>query len=236
MRPGVFWFLAFALALGALVAYLVSAYPGALDRAGPASLIYYILFGLLVGSSILGYRGLRQRGALKSLGSAAKSAVAWVAVVALLVLGYSYRHELGLMKNRIVGEMAPASPISTGERRITVRAGPRGHFHVDAQVNGQAVRFLVDTGASDIVLSPDDARRVGLDPSGLSYTRIYDTANGQVRGAPVTLRSLVIGPLRLSAVPASVNGAAMSGSVLGQTFLRALKGYSVRNGVLTLDY
>ena len=127
MRPGVFWFLVFVLALGALIAYLIDAYPGALnDRESSADLIYSVIVIVALGSAILGYRGLRAAGGLRSLGFAAKSGVAWVAIVAALVLGYSYRHELGLMKNRIVGEMAPASPISTGKRRITVRAGPRG--------------------------------------------------------------------------------------------------------------
>jgi aspartyl protease family protein len=237
MRPGVFWFLVFAIALGGLVAYLASSYPGALDSTGDRmGLLYLVLLGLVVGSSILGFRGLRRSGAIQSLGFAAKTAIAWIAITAVLVLGYSYRHELTEMKDRLLGELAPASPRATGAGRMTVRAGPRGHFYIDAKVNGRPVRFLVDTGASDIVLSPADARRIGLDPRKLAYTRVYSTANGVVRGAPVTLRSLAVGPLRYTQMPASVNGAPMSGSLLGQTFLRRLKGYSVRNGVLTLDY
>lgn len=237
MRAGYFWFLVFAVALGALIAYLISNFPDALTGPGDkAYLIYLVLLGLLVGSSIVGFRGLRRRGALASLGFAAKAGLAWVVIALVLVLGYSYRHELGGIKNRILGELAPASPIATGAGRIAVRAGPNGHFFIDAEVNGQPVRFLVDTGASDIVLSPADARRIGLDPDRLSYTRVYSTANGTVRGAPVTLRSLAVGPLRITDMPASVNGAPMSGSLLGQTFLKRLKGYSVRNGVLTLDY
>lgn len=237
MRSGYLWFLVFAAALGGLIAYLISNYPWALDGSGDkANLIYLVLLGLIVGSSIIGFRGLRRRGALASLSFAAKAGLAWVVIAVVLVLGYSYRTELGGIKNRILGEMAPASPIATGAGRIAVRAGANGHFFIDAAVNGKPVRFLVDTGASDIVLSPDDARRVGLDPGGLSYTRVYSTANGTVRGAPVTLRSLAVGPLRITDMPASVNGAPMNGSLLGQSFLRRLKGYSVRDGVLTLDY
>lgn len=237
MRSGYVWFLVFAAALGALIAYLISNYPGAVDGPGDkANLIYYVLLGLLVGSSIIGFRGMSRRGMLANLSFAAKAGLAWVVIAVVLVLGYSYRSELGGIKNRILGEMAPASPIATRPGRIAVRAGPNGHFFIDAEVNGEPVRFLVDTGASDIVLSPADARRVGLDPGRLSYTRVYSTANGIVRGAPVTLRSLRVGPLRLSDMPASVNGAPMNGSLLGQSFLKRLKGYAVRNGVLTLDY
>ena len=237
MRHAYIWFLVFAAALGGLVAWLISNYPGALQ--GPedkANLIYLVLLGLLVGSSIIGVRGLRRRGALASLSFAAKAGLAWVVIAVVLVLGYSYRHELGNMKNRILGELSPSSPIATQPGRIAVRAGPNGHFFIDAEVNGQPVRFLVDTGASDIVLSPADARRIGLDPGRLDYTRVYQTANGVVRGAPVVLRSLAVGPLRIRDMPASVNEAAMSGSLLGQSFLNRLRGYSVRDGVLTLDY
>jgi len=237
MRFAYLWYLLFVAALGGLIAYLISNYPGALeDSVDKGNLIYLVLLGLLVGSSIVGFRGLRRRGGLATLSFAAKSGLAWVVIAAVLVLGYSYRNELGEMKNRILGELSPTSPISTQPGRIAVRAGPNGHFFIDAEVNGQPVRFLVDTGASDIVLSPADARRVGLDPGRLSYTRVYGTANGTVRGAPVVLRSRVVGPLRVTDMPASVNGAPMNGSLLGQTFLKRLRGYSVRNGVLTLDY
>jgi aspartyl protease family protein len=237
MRSGFFWFLVFAAALGGLIAFLISRYPGALaGPLGQANLIYLVLWGLLAGSAIIGFRGLRRRGALASLGFAAKAGLTWVVIAAVLVLGYSYRSELGAIKDRILGELAPGSPMTVGAGRIAVRAGANGHFFIDARVNGQPVRFLVDTGASDIVLTPEDARRVGFDPGRLTYTRVYSTANGIVRGAPVTLRSLAIGPLRITDMPASVNGAPMNGSLLGQSFLKRLKGYSVREGVLTLDY
>lgn len=237
MRYAYVWFLVFAAALGGLIAWLISNYPGALeDPQDKANLIYYVLWGLLLGSLIIGLRGMSRRGLRATLAFAAKSGLAWVVIAAVLILGYSYRHELGNMKNRILGELAPSSPIATKPGRIAVRAGANGHFFIDAEVNGQPVRFLVDTGASDIVLSPADARRVGFDPGRLDYTRVYQTANGVVRGAPVVLRSLAVGPLRIRDMPASVNGAAMGGSLLGQTFLKRLRGYSVRDGVLTLDY
>ena len=160
MRSRYVWFLVFAAALGGLIAWLVSNYPSALD--GPddkASLIYYVLWGLLLGSAIVGVLGVNRRGLRATLAFAAKSGLAWVVIAAVLILGYSYRYELGNIKNRILGELAPASPMdgADGARvvaqpgRIAVRAGPNGHFFIDAEVNGEPVRFLVDTGASDIV-------------------------------------------------------------------------------------
>jgi len=237
MRSGVFWFVVFALGLGALIAFLMSRYPNAISSTmDGANLIYLVLFALIIGSSILGWRSLSRSDFYKQLGFAAKSAAAWVAIITVLVIGYSYRHEFNPLMNRLFGELAPTSPIASGPSQISVRAGANGHFHIDARVNGKRVRFLVDTGASDIVLSPADARRAGLDPKRLRYTQVYRTANGIGRGAPVTLRSLAIGPLRIRSIAASVNGAPMDVSLLGQSFLRRLKGYAVRDGVLTLDY
>ncbi len=237
MRPGVFWYLIFAIFLGGLVFYLVSYNPGTIETTGERfNLLYLVMLGLVVGSSILGYRGIRASGGFRELGSLAKSAVAWIAIAVVLVLGYSYRGEIGRFKDRLMGELAPASPISTGPRSIVVRAGPGGHFNIDARVNGRPVRFLIDTGATDIVLSPADARRVGFDLRQLRYTRAYRTANGVVSGAPVILNDLAVGPLRFTRLAASVNGAPMRGSLLGITFLRRFKSYEVKDNTLTLRY
>lgn len=237
MRHGTFWFLVFAIGLGGLVYILVRLNPGAIETTGEGfSLLYLVLWGLVVGSSILGYRGLRASGGLRELGSLAKSAIAWIAIAVVLVLGYSYRSELGRLKDRLMGELSPASPIATGPRSIVVRAGPGGHFSIDARVNGRPVRFLIDTGATDIVLSPADAKRVGFDLRRLHYTRAYRTANGVVSGAPVILNDLSVGPLRFTRLAASVNGAPMRGSLLGISFLKRFKSYEVKNNTLTLRY
>jgi len=130
--------------------------------------------------------------------------------------------------------LLPSRAVEVAEGVVEIRAGTGGHFVVTATVNGQPVDFLVDTGASDIVLSPEDAARLGYHPENLSFTRQYTTANGIGRGAPVRLDSLAVGPIVYSGVPASVNEAAMSESLLGMTFLRRLDSYEVRRDVLIL--
>ena len=117
---------------------------------------------------------------------------------------------------------------------MEIRVGASGHFSVTATVNGRPVDFLIDTGASDIVLSPADARRIGYDPARLSFTRQYYTANGIGRGAPVRLDSFASGPIAYDGLAASVNEAPMSESLLGMTFLRRLDSYEVRRDVMIL--
>ena len=103
-------------------------------------------------------------------------------------------------------------------------------------VDGTPVRFLVDTGVTSVVLSPNDAERLGYDPAKLSFTGFVRTANGTVRTAPIRLGNLVVGDIRLTDVPAVVNQAAMGSSLLGMSFLDRLRSYEVRDGVLVIRW
>src|SRR5206468_129815 len=78
------------------------------------------------------------------------------------------------------------------------------------KVNGQRVRFIVDTGATDVVLSPDDARRLGLDVGKLAYIHGAETANGVGYGAEYVADSLEVGPIAMTGVKMTVNQAPMS--------------------------
>ena len=226
-RTGWFVFIVGALALTALIAFLVGRYPDALaTRGDKVSLIYLVLLLTLVASGALAGRRLGFRVALGHV-------AIWSAIGLALVLGYAYRAELGAVKSRLMGTVLPSRATVTGDA-ISVRAASDGHFYMDLTVNGAPIRFLVDTGASDIVLNPADARRAGLDPGRLSYSRRYGTANGVVRGAPVRLAQVILGPIRFRDLPASVNEAAMANSLLGMRFLDRFRGYTVRDGVLTL--
>ena len=96
------------------------------------------------------------------------------------------------------------------------------------------IKFLIDTGASDVVLNPSDAVRLGFNLKQLSFDKIYNTANGIVRGAPVKLGRVKIGPIEITNVRASVNGADMVTSLLGMSFLSRIGGYEVVGDRLTL--
>jgi clan AA aspartic protease (TIGR02281 family) len=129
-----------------------------------------------------------------------------------------------------------AAGSTDGYLEMVIRAGPHGHFVVDAEVDGTPLSFLIDTGASDIVLSQNDARRLGLEPRTLDYSRTYQTANGVVRAAPVQLRELRLGQLQLYELDASVNERPLPMSLLGMSFLRRLQGYEVADGRLILRW
>jgi len=115
-----------------------------------------------------------------------------------------------------------------------VTQGDEGGFFVMGMVNGQRVRFLVDTGASDTVLSPADAKRLGIDLETLTFDKTAETANGMGYGAAFTADSLAVGSIAFSDMPLVVNQAPMSSSLLGMTFLRRLESFQVKGDKLYL--
>ena len=176
------------------------------------------LFLLPIGAAVLARGALTPKiGAL----------VVWVAVGLLLVVGYGYRDtfERVLFPGR-------DSAATAGVARFEANVG--GDFVIEAEVDGVPVTFVVDTGASDVVLSRSDAVRLGFDPDTMDYTRRYQTANGIVGGAPVTLGEVVVGGVRMNDVRASVTDGGLGQSLLGMSFLGRLDSFHVRDGTLTL--
>ena len=119
-----------------------------------------------------------------------RNAAIWLGLGLALVIGYSFKDDLG---SRLLGELVPQRGMANPDGSVTFRAGTDGHFHVEALINGTRLRLLVDTGASQVVLSPSDARRLGIDTAGLDFRHVSETANGPVSGAPVTLREVAVG-------------------------------------------
>ena len=139
----------------------------------------------------------------------------------------------------------PTAPTQTAALRPVSAPAPNenvyrrardGHFYVDADVNGARIRFLVDTGATYVALSPEDARSAGLRIFESDYTGQSSTANGVTRVAPVTLRQVELDQLQLFDVRAVVLEKPMPVSLLGMSFLSRLQGYETRNDELVLRW
>lgn len=216
------------LALGGLVLFLALQFPEALTTRGEQiQLTHALLLVAVIGGAAIAHGRFQARQALRH-------AAIWVGLGAVLLLGYSFRAEFLALGGRLTGELLPHRAQEAPGGDVTIRAGAGGHFIAEATVNGVAIRFLVDTGASEVVLSPRDAERLGFNLKSLSFNRMYQTANGTVTGAPVRLEDIRIGAITVKDVRASVNGAAMKRSLLGMSFLGRLGGYRVDGNVLTL--
>jgi aspartyl protease family protein len=128
----------------------------------------------------------------------------------------------------------PRPTAQPARHEMSFPADQHGHFVINAVVNGDDVRFVLDTGASDVVLGIDTAKRLGFDPATLAFSRQYQTANGLAAGAPIVLREIRIGTLSLYDVPATVVRQPLPVALLGNSFLSRLSGHEVRDGRLTL--
>ena len=118
---------------------------------------------------------------------------------------------------------------------ITIPRHFDGHYYLTLDINGQPTDFIVDTGATDIVLNRADAAAAGLDPDKLSFLGRASTANGDVRTAQVRLDTVAIGPHEDTNVPAVVNDGELWQSLLGMGYLQRWGRIEITGGEMTLS-
>lgn len=222
------------LLIGAVSLYfLAQSFPAALSsRDDQISLVYLVALGLAVTVSALSVRRLGKSDLAKYL----RYGLLWGVIFIVLAGGYSYRGEMRSFGQRIMGGLIPGYGSVTGPNEVTYSRADDGHFYIDAESSRVPIRFLVDTGASLIVLSPGDAQRLGFDLTKIRFDQVFETANGSVRGASAVLNELWLGDRLLRNVRISINEAEMSNSLLGMAFLRQLESYEVRGDHLHLRW
>jgi aspartyl protease family protein len=236
--PGAPWrrFLLAGLIAAGLIGLLYWLFADRLSSNQDMRLVYMGGFLVLL---LAGLIGRFQTTPLSSWGKSLGQLVFWGAMVLLLIGGYSYRGQLRPFADRILGELDPSRPqvessLSPTSSSASFTMADDGQFHIRADIGGVPVSFILDTGASDVMLRPADARRLGFDPASLAYTRTYETANGTVEGAPVTLPAIDIGLIHLTDVAASVSQSDSGSSLLGMSFLSRLSSFHIEGPKLTL--
>ncbi len=163
------------------------------------------------------------------------AALFWVSLALVLVVAYSYRFELHDIADRVMTELVPGHATTTAGRTVQVARAANGDFAVTAQINGARVSMVLDTGASSVVLTREDAKAAGLPLEVLAYTVSIDTANGRAQAAPVTLDRVGIGGLVEHSIAALVaQPGQLKVSLLGMSFLNRLQSWEVRGDRLLL--
>lgn len=203
-----------------------------LDNDRFADLVRLAAIGALIGSGML--VASRRR-----LGDTLRQAAIWLLIVLALAAGYLYRDDFKNFTERMTAGLVPGRATVTsdadGSRILVVHKGLGGHFETDVAVDGTALRMLVDTGASSVVLSQEDAVRIGIDPAALTYSITVSTANGIARAAPVRLGEVAIGPIVRRDVRAMVaEEGRLDQSLLGMSFLETLGAIEIRRDELRL--
>jgi aspartyl protease family protein len=165
-----------------------------------------------------------------------RNGLVWLGIFGALLLGFAYRDVASDAWSRIRSTIVPGYAVATAAHQTIVSRDADGSFYAIADVNGVPVNFLIDTGASDIVLSPADAKRLGLDLQALKFDYTYETANGIGRGAPYLVNTLTLGDIDLSDVKVSINQAPMRASLLGMAFFKRLSGFRIEGDRLILTW
>ncbi len=168
--------------------------------------------------------------------------LAAIGLVAVISAGVSAKAVMTLGQ---AGQMAPAQavalqPMPTPQAAVatgapaSVTKAADGHYWAEATVNGRSVHFLVDTGASAVALTLDDARRLGFEPRDLNYTYQVTTAAGQVRAAKVSLANVSVAGAEVRDVDALVIEKGLQTSLLGMTYLGRLSQFEATQTSLIL--
>ena len=183
-----------------------------------------LIYLVLLGSVVAGYFLVANR---RSMGRVVQQAAIWgfIFVGAVLIVG---------LWDDLRRTASEGSYSVTEDGRLVIERGRDGHFHMTARINGAPVDLMIDTGATDLVLTRDDARRAGIDPDRLAYLGIAETANGRVRTAYVRLDEIVAGPFRDEGVSAAVNDGDMPHSLMGMRYLSRFGEIAIRGDRMIL--
>ncbi len=181
---------------------------------------------VLVGSSLLARR--------LPLGQTVRMLLAWLAIFGGVFVLFLFRDEGREVWRRASEEVSGRAMQSVRGDALRIRRNDDGHFWVDARVNGQNVRFLIDSGATVTTLTPDAAKSAGVEPEG-AFPILVQTANGLVQARRGSVAKLSVGTIVMSDVPVQIGTAAMgSTNLLGMSFLSELQSWRVEGQYLFL--
>jgi len=178
----------------------------------------------LLGSVLVFWFVVQNR---NSLGKTVQQALAWgfIFIGMIAVIG---------VWDDIRDTIRPRQNVISDAGRVEVPRANDGHYYLTLRINGAPVEFMVDTGASQMVLTPEDARRAGIDARDLAFVGRAMTANGEVRTAPVKLKTVDLGSISDRNVRAWVNEGEMAQSLLGMTYLQRWDRIEITSGALIL--
>jgi aspartyl protease family protein len=221
-RLGLYLWLGVLGSAGLVIIFLDRNFPTGDSPLGDPYFVRTVGFLALISTSLLFVREI-------NLKQTVRNVLIWLAVGGILIIGFSFQNELKDVGLRLRSQLVPEYAVETGSREITLSEGEDGHYHVYGAINGTRIRFLIDTGASDIVLDLADAQRLDIDLNALTFDRPFGSANGVGYGASQEVTDLSVGPIHFSDVKVSINRAPMGSSLLGMAFLKRLKSSAAGN-------
>ena len=166
-----------------------------------------------------------------------KNIILWLGIFCLLILVYAFRFELSSIKERVIAVLVPSYSWTNNSGQFVIARSSNGHFYLDAVGSkNQVIHFLVDTGASDVALTRQDAIKLGFKLDALNYTRKYNTANSVSYAAPVVIKELIIHKKTFYNVEAHVASEGLDISLLGMSLIEDFANFKITKDMLILEY
>ena len=196
-----------------------------------ARVVYLLPLSLMMAAGIWASR--------QTVSQSLRNLLIWLVIIMALSTAYVYRRDAQEVGSRLFAGLVPGHAVvvttSEGGQEVILHKLSNGHFQAEVMINGQPIDMLVDTGASSIALSREDAERVGIIPENLTYSMTMITANGRARAAPVELGSVAVGPIVRRDVEATVaEEGKLDQSLLGMSFLETLGSMQMQTDELRL--
>ena len=183
-----------------------------------SQIVYLVILILIMSYGMINRKEM-------SLKKIVKYFLIWSLIGLIIIALYAYRFEFNNFKERISGEINPTSAQLNQQGQLIINISDDSHFYVKILINKKPILFMVDTGASDIVLNLQDAIKIGVNPKNLIFNRQFQTANGRVLGASIILKEVEISGIKFRDVKASVTNGEMGVNLLGMSFLRRFGKY-----------
>ena len=193
---------------------------------GDQALSFVYLLGclLLVGSALVVRR--------LPLGQTLKMMLAWALIFGAIFAVIALRHDFLALGQRLLGEATGGAGQEVRGEDLRIRRSADGHFWADAEVNGRAVRFMIDSGATTTTMSAAAARGAGIEPRD-NFGVMVETANGTVVMQRGSIARFRVGPIARENLSAHIAPNDMV-NVIGMNFLSSLRGWGVEGDVLVL--
>ena len=173
-----------------------------------------------------------------SVGRTARYAAIWAVLLAVVLAGYTYRDQLEGVARRFAAGIVPEETVVEPDGKggqVVVNRRRGTHYLLTAHLNQAPIEMMVDTGASIVTLTPEDARLAGISTTNLRYNVQVQTANGTALAAPVILDRLAVGTIERRRVSALVTQPGqLDTSLLGLNFLNSLGSYTFTRNSLVL--
>lgn len=161
--------------------------------------------------------------------------LAWGIIFLFFITIYSFREPIIGGINRVYFNLFPYMAKADQNGNIIFQKSSNGHFMLNIKTNDRNIKYMLDTGATKVCLTIDDARKIGINTDNLTFSMPFKSANGIGYAAPIIIKKMRVGHINLKNVPAFVNNAKMQSSLLGMSFISKLKSFNMSGDYLILS-